>query len=482
MASHPPIATVIPSSNLQRELFTSFAIAVCALVTAGLIMGGAGLKMLPVSLGWPHIILGFIFYCGKVIRRERALRSLIVLSLLTGVIWWTHQQFDITRLIYLFFFYHAFTDEIFVRAVGSSGASVTNRRTLILASAAVVLLFLIPHPRDLLINLRRTQITSSQITQSGPTLISFAPVSNSKGKQFYFYLVAPNTVGIEAFTTEAAIGDSYPSGAVLVNDDPWGKASDLIFRPYYSAAKALSPDQDFHSPTIPVLLTGGHRVGQTFTATEDNLAGIWLPVQIRSESNINMSFVLESLPQIPGPLGVGNFRALLVFLLAGFALWTFGTRWLRYREQWAGLMALAAAMVTLQASFNDSIRLSEIDSHVFQLVVVFHYLLWYTFSFRRMKTRWSPPPYIIKGRYDRFLTWLAQPLQFSIAVVLLNVVSIIGVVCYHSLGGPALLSFAFDYNYFLYALVFHVTFSLHPPRSAQPKEKLATEPAAAGIV
>ena len=464
MAAQPSIA--VPTTwapNQQRDLFLSFAIAISALVIAGLLRGETGLKMLPVALGWPHIILGFVFYCGKIIRGERLFRSLfILLSLLTAAIWWTHYQIDITRLIYLFFFYHAFTDEIFLPSLGGLGTTKTRLR-LALAAVAVALLLLVPHPRDLLINLRQTQITSAQIRQTGPTLVSFDPVPHSKGRQFYFYLVAPHTSGVEDLTTQAALTDAYANGRVLVNDEYWAKASDLLFRPHYAAASLRSDLQD-GSSTVPVLLTGGHRVGQTFTAEEDNLAGIWLPIQSRNESTVvGLTFVLQSQPSLSGRFGISSLRLLVVLFLLAFALWAFGTTWLKGREPWAGLMVFATLLAGLQAFLNDSIRLRDIDTHLFQLVVVFRYLLWYSFSFHKLKMRQSgPPQFLLKGRYDRFLSWVGQPLQFSISVLLLNVVSFMGVLWYSSLGGPAILRFAFDYKYFLYALVFHVTFSLKP--------------------
>lgn len=482
MATQPSIATPIAPTWLpyqQRDLFLSFAIAILGLVTAGLLLGETGLKMLPVALGWPHIILGFVFYCGKIIRNERPFRSLfMLLALLTAAIWWIHHHFDITRLIYLFFFYHAFTDEIFFRAFSHKNTSASEtRRKFALASVAVILLLLVPHPRDLLINLRQTQITGAQIRQTGPTLVSFDPVPHSKGRQFYFYMVAPHTSGIEDLTTQATLTDAYASGRVLVNDDYWAKASDLLFRPYYAAA-SLGGDLQGASQTIPVLLTGGHRVGQTFIAEEDNLAGIWLPIQSRNGSTmVGLTFVLESLPSVPGPLGITNLRLLVVLLLLAIGLLIFGTTWVRRQEAWAGLMVLATVLAGLQALFNDSIRLRDTDTHLFQLVVVFHYLLWYSFSFHKLKMRrGGPPPYLFNGRYDRFLKRLSQPLEFSISVLLLNLVSLMGVLWYYSLGGPAILRFAFDYKYFLYALVFHVTFSLKPRQTVHQGGKLITKP------
>src|SRR5438128_11963507 len=68
-----------------------------------------------VTMRWPHVILGFIFSLGRVIRGEARTREMFaMLALATIVIWIVHYNFAITGLIYLYFLYHAFRDEIFV--------------------------------------------------------------------------------------------------------------------------------------------------------------------------------------------------------------------------------------------------------------------------------------------------------------------------------------------------------------------------------
>lgn len=66
-------------------------------------------------MGWPHVILGFLFFFGKVLRGEANMRrAFAMLGLLTLAIWIVHYNYAITGLIYLYFLYHAFRDEIFV--------------------------------------------------------------------------------------------------------------------------------------------------------------------------------------------------------------------------------------------------------------------------------------------------------------------------------------------------------------------------------
>jgi len=101
---------------------------------------------------------------------------------------------------------------------------------------------------------------------------------------------------------------------------------------------------------------------------------------------------------------------------------------------------------------------------IFQFVVVFHYWSWYVFSFDKLRAMKTTPPPVSRNidRYDRVLARLRSMPNFAGFVVVLTLISGVGVIWYYQLNGPAALRFAFDYNYFLYFLVFHVTFSFHP--------------------
>ncbi|HEY8186199.1 MAG TPA: hypothetical protein VIF64_09025, partial [Pyrinomonadaceae bacterium] len=52
--------------------------------------------------------------------------------------------------------------------------------------------------------------------------------------------------------------------------------------------------------------------------------------------------------------------------------------------------------------------------------------------------------------------------HFTAIVIVLNLISAAGVLWFYRLGGPGVLRYFLDYNYFLYFLVFHVTFSFRP--------------------
>ena len=60
------------------------------------------------------------------------------------------------------------------------------------------------------------------------------------------------------------------------------------------------------------------------------------------------------------------------------------------------------------------------------------------------------------------LAYLGSKPHFTAIVVVLNLISAAGVVWYYRLAGPGALRYFLDYNYFLYFLVFHVTFSFRP--------------------
>ena len=73
-----------------------------------------------------------------------------------------------------------------------------------------------------------------------------------------------------------------------------------------------------------------------------------------------------------------------------------------------------------------------------------------------------PASVAARNRYDRILALLRPARNFWTVTLLLNLLSGLAVFWYYKLNGPATLRFAFDYNYFLYFLVFHVTFSFNP--------------------
>jgi hypothetical protein len=64
--------------------------------------------------------------------------------------------------------------------------------------------------------------------------------------------------------------------------------------------------------------------------------------------------------------------------------------------------------------------------------------------------------------YDRMLGYLGSTPHFTAIIIVMNVISVLFVLWYYRFGAPSGLRYFFDYNYFLYFLVFHVTFGFRP--------------------
>ena len=467
------LANVAPLSVPLRNTFLTLLLTVGTLALSGFIWREQGYEMLIVTMGWPHVMLGFVFYFGRVMRGEQAARpAFLLLALLTIAFWIIHYNYLITGLIYLYFLYHAFRDEIFVylqtrarHRLGSNVYAVAGVGPLIL------LMLLVPKQQDFRQDLRRVELTGAQVAAHDSTLISFKPVENSAGRNFYFYLQAPHTEGRRAFITHATVADTRRDGEVLVGDQEWTQAKDLIFRPHYAQDSQSGLSQmAMTAAEVSVLLTGGHKVGQTFRAERNNLDGIWLPIERLEEEGETTQFVfhLASPPLLPYSRPLSDLRIALLVILSGVVFWRLIPRHGKGSQLWIYLLVLASAFAGTQMILKSSSNAGYPFPLIFQFVVVFHYWSWYVFSFDKLRTSPSKPLPAASagGPYDRMLGYLRRSPYFTATVMGLNLISAAGVLWYYKLNGPAGLRFAFDYNYFLYFLVLHVTFSFSPkPRS-----------------
>ncbi len=478
MSSTPVAETLltptIPASLgiALRNVLLTLTLTVVSLALAGFLWREQGYEMLIVTMGWPHVILGFVFYFGRVMRGETKARpAFVLLALLTVTLWIIHYNYAITGLIYLYFLYHAFRDEIFVylqtRARHRPGPGVYAVAGV---GPLIVLMLLVPKQQDFRQDLRRVELTGAQMASSGGTLTSFKPVQNSMGRDFYFYLQAPQTAGLRAFTTRATTDDTRPDGEVLVGDREWTQARDLSFLPHYAGDSETLP-APAAANEIPVLLTGGHKVGQTFRAERNNLDGVWLPVDRLEQTSVPVHFVfhLASPPLLPYSWLVSDLRIVLLVILSGLVLWRLIPGRGRSSQLWIYLLVLVIAFAGTQTILKSSNNAGYPFPLIFQFVVVFHYWSWYVFSFDKLSTITSKSVKTSSGGpYDRMLGYLRSRPYFAATVVGLNLISAAGVFWYYKLSGPNPLRFAFDYSYFLYFLVFHVTFSFSPkPRIAK---------------
>jgi len=464
LSRKPPLTGVATD---VRPVIITLGLTLVAIILMYSLWSSLGYKMLMLGLGWPHVILGFVFYFGAIVRGNARTRiAFVMLVLLTLAIWTVHYVYDIAALIYVYFLYHAFRDDILVSVW--KGARQGRMSHALDAGAIVLILMLLgllifAPARDVYRNVRSLEISGSQIPANGWTLISFDPVADSRGREYYFFLQAPHTAGLRAFVTKAATSDRRSDGEIRVGNEKWTNASDLIFQPYYAGEPQQTPAGQT-ADEIPVLLTGGHRVGQTFKAERNNLAGIWLPIDRLNNEGETTRFVFGlSVPLFAYPFTQTNLRwagivALSLILLA----------WLLLRQRgnaqvWVYLVCMIGFAIALQAIFKTS-NLAEQSLRFFaQFVLVFHYFLWYVITFNKYRGKSPAVGQIVPHNlYDRMLAYLRRTPQFPIAVVVLNLASLAGVAWYYQANAAPRLLYFFDYRFFLYFLAFHVTFSFKP--------------------
>jgi len=341
---------------------------------------------------------------------------------------------------------------------------------------SILLLLLISQPQDYRQDMRRVELTGAQLNSDGWTLIPFKDIPQSQGLDFYFYLQAPGTEESRAFTADATTSDSRGDGEIRISDEKWSHASDLVFRPQYAGEQFTAPDAQATAPAemIQVQLTGGHRVGQTFTAERSDFSGIWIPTHRLDDEGLSTQFILRlaSPPLLPLSTWAANLRWILIALLGVVLLWRVWPGLWENRQFWLYLAIFAVTFFVLQTVLKTASRASYAVPMIFQFVVVFHYFSWYVFSFDKLRALSGTAVRASQASslYDRLLASLRRAPRFMAVVAALSLLSAVGAIWYYQFNGPTTLRYAFDYNYFLYFLVFHVTFSFSPkqPPPIQP--------------
>lgn len=464
-------ASQAPLSVPLRNIFLSLALSVISLAVVGYFRREQGYEMLIVAMGWPHVLLGFSFFLGRALRGERDSRKVFAfLALVTIAICAIHYNYSITGLIYLYFLFHLFRDEIFVylqtRARHRPGSKVYAVAGV---APLILLILLIPKQEFFRHDLRRVEFTGNQIASNNWTLISFKPIPNSRGRDFYFYMQAPHTTGLRAFITHAYSADSRTDGDMIVGKGKFTEARDLEFQPEYDSPdlkRTAAATPAAAKGDVPVLLTGGHSVGQTFRADLNNLAGVWVPIDRfeQSAEATNFVFHLASPPLLPYPATIDRVRVALMFILTAIVIWRLIPRRGKGWQLWIYLAVLAGAFAVTQTILKTSNNAGYAFPLIFQFAVVFHYWSWYVFSFDKLRTNPRAPAHAEAKLplYDRMLSYLGSKRHFTLVVIALNLISIAAVLWYYSTLTQTPLRFLFDYNYFLYFLVFHVTFSFRP--------------------
>jgi hypothetical protein len=442
-----------------RNLYLTFALTLAALWLAGKWRGAMGYEMLIVAMGWPHVLLGFVFFWGRVWRNEAGARARFALLSAATLMWWAaHYAWGVAALIYVYFLYHAFRDEVFVYL--TTRARHRGPAANVYARAGVIplllLLLAISQPSDYRQDLRRAELSSTQTNENGWTLFQFRPVPDSRGQEFYFTLQAPHTAGASGLTINGLRG----AGAARVNDEIWAEATGLAFAPQYNGENAppKTPAAD-----VPVGVLGGHRVGQTFMAERDNLSGLWFQTS-RAANTPDVSLVLHlaSPPLLPLSPEWARLRWALIVFLGAVLLWQVWRNWRAERDLWLYLGLFGVTIIAFQNWLKIVVNEGYAVPMIFQFVVVFHYFSWYVFTFDKMRALAGSAQLPARNGFDAFLARLREPSQFAGAVAVMSLIAGLGVWRHYLGNGPAALRYGFDYSYFLYFLVFHVTFSFQP--------------------
>ena len=172
---------------------------------------------------------------------------------------------------------------------------------------------------------------------------------------------------------------------------------------------------------------------------------------------------MASPPLLPYSVPVDRLRIMLMLILGVVVIWRLLPRRRNSWQLWIYLAVLALGFFGTQTILKSSNNAGYAFPLIFQFAVVFHYWSWYVFSFDKVREPRQLATTSSRLRpYDKLLSYLGNKRDFTIAVIAMNLISAGLVLWYYKLGGPGQLRYFFDYNYFLYFLVFHVTFSFRP--------------------
>ncbi|MBC8255123.1 MAG: hypothetical protein H8E35_14005 [Ardenticatenia bacterium] len=95
-------------------------------------------------------------------------------------------------------------------------------------------------------DLVRLELPAAQISNSGPTVITFPPLPDTAGRTLYFSIESPGSVPGDAITVYRHEGNVYPGGQMFVDGQPIG--GDIAFIAYTQETLTLADVwNDFHS-------------------------------------------------------------------------------------------------------------------------------------------------------------------------------------------------------------------------------------------
>jgi len=114
-----------------RPVIITLGLTLVAIILMYSLWSSLGYKMLMLGLGWPHVILGFVFYSALLWRAMPALGLLCDAG--------AADPGDLDRalrlrhcaLIYVYFLYHAFRDDILVRCGRERGRDECHMHSML---------------------------------------------------------------------------------------------------------------------------------------------------------------------------------------------------------------------------------------------------------------------------------------------------------------------------------------------------------------
>lgn len=464
----------VPLPRVYSRFLLAFLLTVASFAAVVALWGPGADKLLIVGMGWPHVLLGFVFYFNKVLKGEGARRShFFLLIALTLAISLVHYWQPILTLILLYFAYHAYRDEIMMYYVRRSGGRPPGPAArsywpvaLLVVAVGIAQLVQLYYPPAL----RRVEIPAGRVAAGQPLEVRFAPVEVSAGEELYFWLAVPRRASARL---RMPLRNSSAVGVLRVNDRI--APGELVFAQGSGSVRAAPPAVAGSS------VVSGRSVGQIFRAEGDELASITLPVELAGElaPGAVLEFRLTRAFYAEYPYA---FHFALLVLGLGLTLPVLAGHPRRLVARAPGVRfafpaLLLFVMVLFGAKYARDARVAEMTFLSF--LVVFHYFSWYVFYLEKLSGRKPAAAGGVPSRsaepraLDRLLAAISTRKGFLTAVAALNVISFAGAWAWQVREVHPALFYLFSFNAFVYPLVFHVTMSFAPKLAPRPASRPA---------
>jgi len=453
-----------PVLNL-RNLFIALALTSMALAAAGVYWGPNGYNALAVAMGWPHVLLAFFFGMGRIFRRDgKTIVFSCFLGLATVVIAALYSYYAITDLIAFYFFFHIIRDEFFIfeqtstrrfKAMGDS-----NLAGII---PLFLLLLMVPY------GVRRVDVSGFSKETPQWKLVTFPVVRHSRGRDFFFYLIAAGSRGANNFSVGMETASTNPRGQQWTDRVKAKDGSQMAFVPQYNSDPHFPSGEIFPaSISRAQKLEVGHQLGQTFTADRDGLTGIWVYVGAGDfaefPGHVFFNLTSRAVRVLP-PMERGLHLILIAFLLF-FVFFRMLQRFHPSLNLWVYLAILSASAFGVYKLLNGLFEAGVSVPSPLPFLIVAHYFIWYIFYFSKLDAQASRPSPAFQsapGFLKTMLAFFQRKTSFVTLVVLLNCAFVGLTHAFLRFDSLSFLRYGLDYKYLVYPIIFHVTFSFHLP-------------------